>query len=676
MAQREISRRDFLKGTTAGAVGLLGFGALGTMMGCSSSEDTPAESGTTAATAAREPESTAALASETAAASENQVLDWSDAADIIIIGGGGAGFCAAIEAGRAGSSVIILEKGAFCGGDTALSEGMIQAAGTEEQKTLENWDNDTPQKFADQQVAYAQGFANEDMIREMCMDSPDHIRFMKELGRVYTYCDIIPPAWEFDTEDSWGPRCHWNREDSSGHFTALEDAVKNMDNVRVFTEKPAEHLITDKSEGVIGVTTADGCHYRANKAVILASGSFGVNQEMARKYNRLLYWTQTISEKMGTTPFATPNCTGDGIRMAMEVGAGLALCDSTVTSNMIETGGVGSDRSNIALGIDYHNPYKSSAIPGRILVNKKGCRFVQEDALWGYVNKVCYQESIRTNWPPETDDIGIWFIQDSKWAEYDGAVVGTKLSNSHLTAYFKTADTLDELAELIGVPAENLKATVEKWNEFCRTGKDTEFGRRADMETIEVGPFNAYPLSPVNSGSFGGVDTDMDTRVLDTAGNPIPRLYAAGTIMSGTWCGQFYSSCGWAILGTVHWGRKSGVNAAKLEPWTTEKVTVRETEAPVKAVAAGNYTPGTYQAVKEGYHGEVPVTVIFSETEILSVEVGENGEPPGIGGAAIENLTGKIVAQQSADLDGVSGATFTSQAVLEAVKDCIAQASK
>lgn len=645
-----ISRRSFL---ASGAAGIAGAGMLGAL--------------------AAHP----AQAEETASQSDatQSEIQWAEAADVIVVGGGGSGFCAAIEAGRAGSSVLILEKSGVCGGDTAASQGMIMAAGTKEQAELAGCDTDTPEAFAEQQVAYAQGFANEDMIREMCLQSPESITFMTDLGRVYKQVDVIPPAWEFDTETSWGPRSHWDKDGMTGHFAVLKDAVDSMDNVKYYTEAPVAHLIKGADNDIIGVTTADGVNYRANKAVILACGSFGTDKEMAHRYNHLLYWFQTVSEKMGIAPFGTSNCSGDGVRMGLEVGAGLALCESAVSSNYCETGGVGSGHINDDMGIDYKNEYNSSAIPGRILVNANGRRFVQEDALWGYVNSAVYREAIRCNWTAETEP-KIWFIQDSKWQAFDGNAQAA-LSNPDLATQCKSADTLEELAELIGVPAQNLVDTVDRWNEACAAGEDGEFKRRIDMETIEVGPFNAYPFMPINSGGFGGVDADIDTHVLDVAGNPIPRLFAAGTVMSGTWCGQFYASCGWAILGTVHWGRKSGQKAAELEPWTTEEVVpqepVEQEETP--APAAGNYAAGAYTTTGEGFGGEVPVTVTFGDTVIESVEIGENSETPSVGGQAIEALPQMILDAQSAEIDVVSGATFTSQAVLGAVQDCIDQAS-
>ena len=80
-----------------------------------------------------------------------------------------------------------------------------------------------------------------------------------------------------------------------------------------------------------------------------------------------------------------------------------------------------------------------------------------------------------------------------------------------------------------------------------------------------MGPFYAMPYIPQTLGPLGGLRTDIETRVLNTAGEPIERLFAAGQIASGMFTGPFYPGCGWAVLGTVHWGRKAGRNAAALD---------------------------------------------------------------------------------------------------------------
>ena len=182
-------------------------------------------------------------------------------------------------------------------------------------------------------------------------------------------------------------------------------------------------------------------------------------------------------------------------------------------------------------------------------------------------------------------------------------------------------------------------------------------------------------------GSFGGLKTNHNTQVLNTSGKEIPRLYAAGSIISGMYTAPFYNACGWSVLGIVHFGRKAGVNVAALEPWTTEEVTPEADEQAIDVDAAiananGNYAAGTYTAVGHGLNGDFDVTVTFSEKAITHIAFGEHNETPGIGTIAFDKLPTSILGAQHADVDTVGGATITSNAILNAVKDCIAQAAR
>lgn len=606
--------------------------------------------------------------------------EWADAADLIVVGGGGAGFCAAIEAASAGASVLVLEKAGFCGGDTQLSNGMIMAAGTPEEEELAGCTTDTPEAFAEQQVRYAQGHGDVEMIREMCLASPDAVSFMRDLGRVYANCDVIPPVWAYDTETSWGPRSHWDHTlvetDDNGHFGTLRRTVSEIQAIRIKTEREVVHLIVENGE-VIGVQDVDGNVYRANKGVVLATASFGANKEMNRRYNHMYYWALCLDEKYRANSYAChPANTGDGIRMAQEIGADLALTMSNVILDAMYFGGVGSYYTNTDNGVDYTNPYLSTPIPGKILVNKRGKRFVQEDALWGFVNTQVYQEAMATGWNAADDPIGVWAIQDAANMANDVISVVHTSVESPYAALVQSADTIEELAGKIGVPADTLEQTVARWNEIATSGSDPDFDRRTDFGTIEQGPFYAYPYIPQTMGSHGGLRTNAEAGVLDVNGNPIPRLYAAGTIMSGMWCGPFYPSCGWAILGTVHWGRKAARSIVALDAWTDEPVEAKTAPAPEAVEPNGSYVAGTYEATGAGRNGEIPVSVEFSDTAILSVAAGENAETPHIGTTAIELLSERVVQQQSADIDAITGATLTSRGFLLAVSDCIEQASK
>lgn len=643
----DISRRSFLKGAVAAAASA----AVGAVPMMSAAAE---ESGANA-------------------------YNWADAADVVIVGGGGAGFSAAIEAGRAGASVLILEKAGFCGGNTALCGGMILAAGTPLQKELAGYDGTgDAERYAEQQIRYAQGYADEDMIREMCMESADDVQFMVDQGRVYKQVDIVPPVWSMDDDATWAPRCHWDNSNQTGHFVILQNTVSKMSNVRAVTNMEVVELIQNDAGAVIGVKTKDGSLVRANRGVILSCGSFDMNMEMSRSFNAQNYWALTVVSATGANSARSGQCvtnTGDGIRMAQKIGAALKLSDANCMAERQYYGGVGYGIINDMYGVDYHNEYNSVPIRGMICVNRNGLRFVQEDADWGYVTTESFKQCRKYGWQVGQPYV-VWSIVDSNCLQSDMLAY----SNTQDPDYAKlvvSADTLEELATKAGIDAENLKDTVARWNAFSAAGKDPDYDRRTDFGTIEQGPFYAMPLVPNPMGSFGGVMTNRDTAVLDLDGNVIPGLYAAGTTMSGMYTGPFYPGCGYSILGVTHWGRKAGKVAAAAESWTDEPVQSMLGMDEEEAVEGnGNYNPGVYVATSEGRNGPMKVNVTFSETAITGVVVIEHSETAGIGDAAIETLPGKIVRRQTVDVDSVAGATITSEAIKQAVADCIAQASK
>ena len=144
----------------------------------------------------------------------------------------------------------------------------------------------------------------------------------------------------------------------------------------------------------------------------------------------------------------------------------------------------------------------------------------------------------------------------------DGFHRGKKSGLMHVEAgTVVKADTVEELANAIGISAAGLASTLATWNADCAKGVDTTFGKTECLNPIEVGPFYAAKTGSYNLGTMGGLKINTDAQVCRFDGTPIEHLYAGG-LCTGGWAGQFYPGSGTAILSTVHWGRKAGRNAA------------------------------------------------------------------------------------------------------------------
>ncbi len=563
---KSFERRDFLKASTLLGAGILGAGALA---GCAPRGPEAAEESQLATTGGVDP----------------STIEWEYEADVVVVGSGSAAYCAAIEAAEAGSEALILEKSSMFGGDSALCGGVILAAGWSTQEEITGYAGDTGEAFAEQMLRWAQGFGDAEIIREACMRSGETVDWLISIGRQFDAAEILPPIWGLgDTEADLVPRSLWlageidNDEfetgtSINGHFKTLQDYANTLSGITAKNEHEVTKLLQDGSGQIIGVEVMDGkkvVYAKARKAVVLACASVDNNTQMAKELGlQQQFWGMTCRDAgldtsnigVGATSHDVETNTGDGVRMAREVGADLALAQACCMNDSHYVGGIGEYATSMVSG---SNPYKSWRSEGSIMGNRFGRRFCQEDAEWGYVVAEVAKEVYATGWQPEDPDgVNVYHIADAdhvfQWQlqgidveTYDGAI---------------KADTLEELAEKLGMPADNFVDTINRWNSYCETGKDMDFDRRVDFGKIVTPPFYADPFRPGPMGSFAGVKANVKAEVLGINGEPIPRLYAAGAVAGGNYVGPFYFGCGWSILNTCVWGREAGQNAAALESW-------------------------------------------------------------------------------------------------------------
>ena len=620
--------------------------------------------------------------------------EWTYEADLVIVGSGSSAYCAAIEAAEAGSSVLILEKSGIVGGNSKLCGGAMMGTGFQGQLELTGYEGDSPEKFANQMVRWAQGFGNEEIIREACLRSGEAIDWMIGLGRRFDTVDLVPPIWTFDEgyeDEALAPRVIFSNgvdgTDSdtglngtgNAHFTILENKLAEFENVAVKTACRVTHVLRDGEGQVIGVTfesNGETLRAKAHKAVLLACASIDNNAEMAAQFglNQQL-WGVKMREIGMDDPFChdMSSNTGDGMQMAMELGAALQISQACCMPDLHYFGGVSEYATGMVSG---SNPYKSWRNEGTILVNPLGRRFVAEDACWGYVVTEVAKQLFACGWNP-SDPAGVnayaicdadhyfqWQLQGQSTLEADGGSV-------------ICCDTVEELAERIGVPAENLADELDRWNSFCETGVDTQFGRRVDFGTIKTAPFYADAEKPKVLGSFAGVKVNLNAEVISAVtGEPIPRLYAAGTVAGGNYVGPFYFGCGWSILNTVVWGREAGQQAAALEAWDGSDAVVLPEADDTADVDVSTVADGTYTGTGAGMGGDINVTIEVADGVLTVTDISPNNETQGIGGyEAIEDGTyaAQIESAQGSQIDGVSGATITSDAIRSAVRAALEQ---
>lgn len=542
MKNNKITRRDFIKGVAASTVGLAAMGVLGACTG--DSGDTKGES-TTAAVSTVPVTGSA----ETTGSSDTETKDgsadtyqWDKEADVVIVGAGGTGLAAAIEAAGAGADVLILEKGEEVGGTTVRSGCVMQAAGTTFQKENSNYTDDTAEKHLQYYLAAGEGQVAEELVEDITTNAASHIDWLQDdVGvvweSIYGGCRI-----PYIDESLMADRIH----SPEGGATAVVDLMTKAaeDNGAVIEcETEVTRLITDADNGVIGVEAVQGGStilVKAAKAVLLATASIDRNEEMAKELSPQQYWDLTTQDCV----VATTN-TGDGIRMGMQIGA--AVCGFGGAIDYNGTTGMGTTNAN--------------ALFPCIFVNSRGLRFMCEESTYSYMMRAVYQQEMNFNGPTY-----MIFAENSlnsatsRWSKddiTDAVDAGTVIK----------AASLDELAEAISVSAVNLTDSVNNWNSYMDEGEDRAFDRTQGLEKLEGENFYAMQIKSSNLGSIGGLKINVDTQVLDANGEVIPRLYSAG-LNAGGWLGNYYPSSGTAIMGCMHQGRKAGKAMAALTSWS------------------------------------------------------------------------------------------------------------
>ncbi|MBP1039753.1 flavocytochrome c [Vagococcus sp. BWB3-3] len=420
--------------------------------------------------------------------------------DVVVVGSGGAGFSAAIEAKEAGKSVILIEKMPAVGGNTLISGAEMNVPNNWVQKKL-GIKGDSPEIMAADTLKGGDNVGDPEMVKVMTDKALEAAEWLR---------DDIKVSFIEDQLFQFGGHSYKRALIPEGHTGAevIKKFRKKAEELKIPIKlnTTATDLIQDKEGKVTGIKATNredqSISYMAKDGVVLTTGGFGSNVEMRKKYN------SKMDESYMST--VTEGSTGDGIVMAEKIGAGLTNMESIQTYPVcnIETG-------VISLLAD-------TRFDGAILINQEGLRFVEELERRDVISNAILKQTGGYTYQLWNDDINdISKTMEAHEGEYD-ELVKQKL--------IVKADTLEEAADFFDIDVKQLKATVEKVNQYAKDGEDKEFNHRGGLVSLEKGPYYIEKAAPSVHHTMGGLIINEKTEVLKEDGTVISGLYAAGEL--------------------------------------------------------------------------------------------------------------------------------------------------
>ena len=469
------------------------------------------------------------------ATAEDSTVD----ADVVVVGAGGAGMTAAITAAAEGKSVVILESQSMVGGNSVRATGGMNAGKTVYQdenefgesagveKTLKTAaekyaDNETITALAktvsEQWAAYqanptgyfdsvelmeldtmigGKGINDPELVETLCANSADAIDWLDEHGITLHNVSSFGGA---SVKRIHRPVNAEGKTVSVGSYMIplLEENCKKA-GVQILLNTTANEILTDANGAACGVkaTGASGETVTVNaKAVVLTSGGFGANLDMVVKYKPELKGFMTTN---------APGILGQGIEMATAIGAGTVDMDQIQIHPTVE--------ANTAALIT-----EGLRGDGAILVNADGKRFIDEVGTRDVVSAAEIAQPGSYS----------WLVVDQAMADASSVIQGYIKKG-----YTAEGATYEELAKAIGVDEATFAETMNNWNQCVADKADAEFGRTSFANPLDTAPYYAIKVTAGVHHTMGGLTINTNTEVLDTNGNVIPGLFAAGEITGG-----------------------------------------------------------------------------------------------------------------------------------------------
>ncbi len=590
-----------------------------------------------------------------------ETIPWDAEYDVIVLGYGFAGGAAAIAAADKGSKVLLSEKAprGHEGGNSKYSAQLVNMIQPDfpDEKALKylqllRGDNKNPSDAT--LMAFVKG----------AKKAPEYLKFLGVEKPIIVKRAEYP---EFEGSEGYGSVQYKMPGGDAALYHLVQKNVKNRaNNIDVWFDSPGKQLIQDPETGIIhGVlieVEGQPKYVRAKNGVILATGGYENNPQMFQNFAR---------EQKAYAKGSKYN-TGDGIIMGMDVKANMV--------NMAENNGpdpnVINPETGNAFGFHFLGNVDSDwggpafTRHNAILVGADGKRFMNETYRPLHGRIPFHNDYTHVVMP---DPAFLVFDENARLASPVYGSWSKGMVDEINSGMVKKADTIEELAKIMGIDPKGLAEQIALFNQYSKDGADLQFGRRPDLiKPLDKGPFYAVQVQPTFTNTHGGPEHDETGAILDREGKRIPHLYGAGEL--GSIFSHKYNGTG-NIGEALFFGEISGNEASKVKT-DVDQGSVMKGKTAFNHVAPPpvfKLEPGEVIGVGEGMGGDIVLAVKRdSAGKITSIRVLEEFETPGIGSKAIAKLPAQAV-ERNGKIDNYSGATVSSMAINQAIKDALSK---
>ncbi len=642
---KQVSRREFLKGSALAAAGLATSGLLAACANDSANDNNqPSQSN----------------------------LSFDKEVDFLIVGYGLAGEAAALEANDIDpeAKVCVLEKlsEANAGGNSIASGQTVIVPNPDDLETFKRYliacsnPNPIKEEYTDFLV---KEFAEQAEWIQGTVEKVDY-----ELGYVgggpINWGSLVTEFPDLDGASFSGCSAHVRKVGTTfeygGVWRGFDLAVRERANVELCFETAFKSLIQDETGKVLGIVAVDSTGkeftIKSNKGVVLACGGYENNLQMQRDFHGMdMVYTG-----------GTPGNTGDAFEPLMSAGAKMWHM-----KNQTQSGGYW-----LGIKVPEHEAtfMRNFSMAGTswIEVAKDNQRFYNESGAYhrqhmkykefGHYVDLAHDRALPVDliFDEKTRTAGAIVTKWLSWPiTTEGYVWSDDNSAEVEKGWIVKADTIEELAEKIGRDPAELKATIDRYNSMAASGKDTDYGRNPEtMSPIDTAPFYAVGITPTLVATTGGAERNVKAQVVKWNGEVIENLYEAGEL--GSYVSNLYQN-GMFLAEAIATGRAAADTAFGGRSTVASPIHLKQDEYDIAGKA-----DGSYEQLIKGNHGEFTLKVDVAGGKITNMEIVSGRDNMFMEDAQLEAFFNEVITGQSVEVDAISGATLDSNAMIDALK--------